>query len=94
MKGLPPPFGYGIANKLIFSKIKKTLGLEEATFLTYGAAPLKQTTVDFFASIDIILLNFYGMSESSAVTTFQDNNSFNLYSAGEKYPGTDLVIMN
>ena len=34
------------------------------------------------------------MTESNAVTTIQDNVTFNLNSAGFAIPGTDLIILN
>jgi len=36
----------------------------------FGAAPMKQTTVDYFASLDMVIFNIYGMSETSGATTF------------------------
>jgi len=40
-KGGKPGFGYRVANKLVLSKIKQALGLEETILFIFGAAPLK-----------------------------------------------------
>lgn len=39
-KGLPLPSGFPLAKKVIFHNVKKALGLEEARYLVFGAAPL------------------------------------------------------
>ena len=60
----------------------------------YGAAPIKATTVDYFASLDIPILGVYGMSETTAAVTMQSNQKFNLRSVGLTLAGTDLKIDN
>jgi long-subunit acyl-CoA synthetase (AMP-forming) len=35
----------------------------------FGAAPLKQTTIDYFASLDFPLLNAYGLSETTGAAS-------------------------
>jgi len=45
-----PPFCYSVANFLILSRIKGALGLDQCEMFIYGAAPLKQTSVDYFAT--------------------------------------------
>lgn len=40
------------------------LGFDRAKVLMFGAAPIKQSTADFFAGFDIPLkFNMYGLSE-------------------------------
>jgi long-chain-fatty-acid--CoA ligase ACSBG len=58
----------------------------------YGAAPLKQTSVDYFASLDMPMFNLYGMSETCGATTIHTFNKFRLDAAGFCLPGTDLII--
>ena len=43
-EGEPSPFGYNLANLLILQRIKKSIGLDRAERLYYGAAPLKPQT--------------------------------------------------
>jgi len=64
-----PPWMFSVANALILSQIKKALGLDKTIIFCFGAAPLKKTSVDYFASLDIPLCNVYGMSETSGGTT-------------------------
>ena len=87
-------FCYSIANSLILSKIKQALGLDQTHSFFYGAAPLKRTSVEYFASLDITLYNIYGMSETTGGTTMHTPDNFRLDSAGFAAPGTDLKIDN
>ena len=89
-----PPFMYSIANFLILSNIKKALGLDQAQAFFFGAAPLKQSSINYFASLDMILFNVYGMSETTGATTIQTFKKFDLETAGYALPGSDLKIDN
>ena len=55
---------------------------------------MKQSTIDYFASLDICMFNVYGMSETSGTTTLHTFENFRLDSAGFALPGTDLKIDN
>ena len=56
---------YPIAKKLIFSKVKEKLGLDRCRLIGCGAAPLSRETLEYFLSLDIRLLECYGMTETS-----------------------------
>jgi long-subunit acyl-CoA synthetase (AMP-forming) len=60
---------YSVANFLVLNTIKKALGLDQTQAFFFGAAPLKKTTIDYFASLDIVLMNVYGMSETTGLGT-------------------------
>lgn len=49
--GMGYPFGTFIADKLIFSNVRKALGLDRARILISTAAPLQKTTQDYFRSL-------------------------------------------
>ncbi|KAF0301240.1 Long-chain-fatty-acid--CoA ligase ACSBG2 [Amphibalanus amphitrite] len=63
------PFGYGLARRLVLCKIHRVLGLDRVRLLYSGAAPLAKDTLTFFHSLDLPLLQLYGMSESSGPHT-------------------------
>ena len=72
---------YEIAKKLIFSKIHQALGLDQTKLKPIGtisgAAPLNLDTFLYFQSIDILIHELYGMSESNgAQTTNMSGNYF------------------
>ena len=61
-------------------------------FYIYGAAPLKKSTIDYFASLDIPLLNLYGLSETSGSTTISFLDDFSLDHAGLQIQGAHVKI--
>lgn len=69
MRNEPPPLCFSLANFVVFNRIKAALGLDQAKLFLYGAAPIKPTTVDYFASLDIIICGAYGLSETTGGLT-------------------------
>lgn len=95
MQNDPSPFGYNLAKILILNRIKKELGFDRIEKLYYGAAPLKQKTRLFFQSLNMPLLNGYGLSETSAAVTFHDFIQIgNIGKTGKPLPGTNIKIFN
>lgn len=70
------------------------MGLDQTKVFFFGAAPLKQTSIDYFASIDIPLFNIYGMSETTGAATINSIENFRLDTVGHALAGTDLLIYN
>lgn len=89
-----PPFMFSVARTLILSKIKAALGLDQAVAFYFGAAPLKQASIAYFASLDIPIFNVYGMSETTGATTIHSALNFRLDTAGYAVAGSDLKIGN
>jgi long-chain-fatty-acid--CoA ligase ACSBG len=67
-------------------------------YLMFGAAPLSPVTRDYFLSLNIFLLNAYGMSECAGATTISDPVNFEkfdddfLVSTGNTLDGTEILI--
>ena len=85
---------FKIANSLVLTKIKAALGLDECLFFIFGAAPLKQTSINYFASLDMPLFNMYGLSETTGSATYHKMTDLSFQHAGEAVSGTDLIISN
>nr|CAD7446791.1 unnamed protein product [Timema bartmani] len=86
--------GYSMASLLVFSKIKKALGLDRCKTFLNGAAPLSIEIKKYFLSLDILLCDAYGMSETTAGHTVSRDDIFRLTSAGKSLPGTKTKIYN
>ena len=54
----------GLFKVLAFTKIRKACGLDRCELLYTGAAPLSAATADYLKSVDMPLLEVFGMSES------------------------------
>lgn len=80
--GQYPGWMFSVAETLILKRIKQAIGLDQCLMYFYGAAPLKQSSVDYFASLDIPLMNLYGLSETTGSTTINYLLDFSLNHAG------------
>ena len=58
---------FSLANWMVLKRVRSALGLDRSFLNIYGAAPLKQSTRDFFNGLHLPLLNCYGMSETAGV---------------------------
>ena len=54
---------FSMADKLVFQKVKEALGLDRCRLMYSGAAPIMRETIDYFFSLNMPLLEAYGMSE-------------------------------
>uniref|UniRef100_A0A6Q2ZPA6 Long-chain-fatty-acid--CoA ligase ACSBG2 n=1 Tax=Esox lucius TaxID=8010 RepID=A0A6Q2ZPA6_ESOLU len=86
------PVNYRLAKKLVFTKVRKALGLDRCTKCYTGAAPITKDTLEFFLSLDIPLYELYGMSESTGPHTISQSEAFRLTSCGKVIPGCETKI--
>ncbi len=93
-KGEPMPFLYGLANKLVFSKVREKLGLDRCRLFVSTAAPISMDTLEFFLSLGIPITEVYGMSECTGPGTVSLPEPFKFETgwAGPAVPGTELKI--
>ena len=49
----------------MFKKVRAALGLDRCRIIISGAAPIMRETIEFFLSLDVLLMEAYGMSEAS-----------------------------
>lgn len=73
---------FEIFQKIVFSAIKAGLGLDECRGFFSGAAPLANATFKYFLSLDIKILELYGLSETSGPLTIQLHEKFRVNSVG------------
>ncbi len=96
MKGLEPggllALQYKLATKLVFSKLRPAVGLGRARICVSGAAPIAREVLEFFASLDIIVLEVYGQSEGSGPTSFNLPGRTKLGSVGVAIPGCEVKL--
>lgn len=87
--------GWKVARKLVFSKISERL--KERTggklrFFISGGAALSSDIIYFFAHANIMILEGYGLTETSAATFLNLPEHQKIGSVGRPMPGTDVRI--
>jgi len=60
---------YWLFNKLVYSKIKNLLGLDRCRMFGSGAAPISENVLSYFWSLDIPIVEGFGMSETTGIST-------------------------
>ncbi|XP_031696722.1 long-chain-fatty-acid--CoA ligase ACSBG2-like, partial [Anarrhichthys ocellatus] len=88
------PWGFMLANNLVFKKVRDSLGLDRCKLCFTGAAPITKDTMEFFMSLNIPLLELYGMSESSCPHTISTDTYYHLTSCGKVMPGCKTKLGN
>jgi long-subunit acyl-CoA synthetase (AMP-forming) len=85
-------FSRNLANKLVISKIKEALGLDQLQVALSGAAPISVSTLEFFASIGLPVHEGYGMTETTAFASVQPHGKLKLGTIGRPLPGVQAKI--
>jgi long-chain acyl-CoA synthetase len=81
-------FSYWLADRLVFSKLRAKLGLDRASFLISGGAPLAAEIAEFFHGAGILILEGYGLTETVAAAFL---NTRERYRFGTVGPALDVV---
>ncbi|MGB5809967.1 MAG: AMP-binding protein, partial [Polyangiales bacterium] len=88
----PKGLSYKLANKLIFSKLKPAIGMGHARVCVSGAAPIAREVLEFFASLDLVVLEVYGQSEDTGPTSFNLPDNYRYGSVGPAVNGVTVKI--
>lgn len=83
---------YTIADKLIFSKVKKTIGIENANMLPTAGARLSDEITVFMRSIGVPIIYGYGLTESTATVTCFDYTDYEIGTVGSIMPDVGVRI--
>ena len=83
---------YLIADRLIFSKVKHTLGIENAIMLPVAGARLSDDITLFFKSIGVPLVYGYGLTESTATVSCFEDNGYEIGTVGSIMPDVEVKL--
>jgi long-chain acyl-CoA synthetase len=80
-----------IADKLVYSKVKERLGGRLRAGVS-GAAPISVEILEFFHAMDILILEGYGLTESSSGCSVNREDNFRFGTVGLPLPGIQVQI--
>jgi len=93
--GKPVPMGlklqHGLADKLVFSKIRDRFGGRVRFFIS-GAAALSTDVAEWFHAAGVLILEGYGLTETSAGSFVNHPEDFKIGTVGVPFPGTEVKI--
>jgi long-chain acyl-CoA synthetase len=84
-------FRHSVAAKLVFSKIIAKTGGRIRLFVS-GGAPLSKDIAEFFYAIGLVILEGYGLTETSPLLSINTFENIRLGTVGKPAPGVDIKI--
>jgi long-chain acyl-CoA synthetase len=82
---------HALADRLVLSKVRGLFGPDIQLALT-GAAPIAQDVLEFFDACGVLVLEGYGMTETTAAATLNTQHRFRFGTVGRALPGTEVAI--
>jgi long-chain acyl-CoA synthetase len=94
-QGRPLPRGLalrlGIADRLVFSKVRERLGGRLRIPIS-GGAPLAREVMEFFDGVGVRIVEGYGLTECTTACTFNNRDPYRFGTVGPALPGFELRI--
>ena len=84
-------FQHGLADKLVFSKVRERFGGRVRFFIS-GAAALNRDIANWFNSAGLVILEGYGLTESSAGSFVNHPDDNRIGTVGPAVPGTEVKL--
>ena len=79
---------HALADRVVLAKLRKRLGLDRCRFLISGGAPLSAEIAEFFHGAGLLILEGYGLTETTAAAFV---NRWNRYRFGTVGPAIDVI---
>jgi len=92
-KSVPFPLGlqHSLFDKLVFSKIRERFGGRVRFFIS-GAAALNRDIAEWFHAAGIVILEGYGLTESSAGSFVNLPSHYTFGTVGPVFPGSEVKV--
>ncbi len=81
-----------LADRLVLSKVRRAMGMDQALLCASGAAPMNPEILGFFARLGIHIYDIYGQSEDTALTSMNFPGRVRPGTVGQVLPGNEIRI--
>ncbi|MCQ3804367.1 MAG: long-chain fatty acid--CoA ligase [bacterium] len=85
---------HALFDRIIFSKIRSRLGMEELELAVTAAAPISRDLLVFFHALGIPLYEIYGMSENTGPATCTTAGNLALGTVGKPFMGVEVETID
>ncbi|MFW0791600.1 AMP-dependent synthetase/ligase [Gordonia sp. CPCC 205333] len=83
---------HAVADKLVLSKVRGAIGMDQVTFAASGAAAIPPEVLEFFLGLGIPVLEVWGMSETTGVSTMTTAENLKIGTVGKPVHGVEVKI--
>ncbi len=92
-QAIPPVLAakHRVANKAVFEPLRARFG-GKLRFFVSGAAPLGRDTAEFFHALGILILEGYGLTETTGATNVNRPDRYRFGTVGPALPGCEVLI--
>ena len=92
LEGKKGPALAGLLDKIVLSKVREGLGMDQVEIAITAAAPINPDLIKFFLTIGIPLYELYGLSETTGPATTNVPGAVKVGSVGRALPGVEVKL--
>lgn len=81
-----------VASRLLFERLRRRLGFDRTRLFLTSTAPTSRRALDFFASMDIVLREVYGLAETAGALCVNTEEHTKLGTVGRPLLGVEVRI--
>ncbi|MGH2995537.1 MAG: AMP-dependent synthetase/ligase [Gaiellaceae bacterium] len=82
---------FRLADRLVYSKVKERLGGRLRLAIS-GGAPLSKEIIEFFAAVDVLILEGYGLTETTSGCALNRPDRYRFGTVGPALPGIEIEL--
>ncbi len=81
-----------LADRMVLQRLRALLGFDSARLLASGAAPLSPDVITFFAALGLELVEVYGQTENTGMTSMNRPGRARVGTVGQAFRGNEIRI--